>query len=153
MPTGWRPADVVEKYPVEKIEDVYHFKKYNPKSSKGLIAWSWIQMTVLLLLISYLFGNIAQIGSPDMFIYGVFVFLGVYAYTELMDRNRYAILWEGFKNIFGIFIIYKQDGWFGIDQLMPSASYFLIGYFILATLVTGWFVNRHEKEDGQLSIA
>src|SRR5574338_132889 len=147
MPTGWRPADVAEKFPVEKIEDVYHFEKYNPKSSKGLITWSWIQITILLLLISYLFGTIAQIGSPDMFVYGAFVFLSVYAYTELMDRNRYAILWEGFKNIFGILIIYKQDGWFGIDQLIPFASYFLIGYFVLATLITGWFVNRHEKED------
>jgi sterol desaturase/sphingolipid hydroxylase (fatty acid hydroxylase superfamily) len=153
MPTGWRPEDVKEKYPVEKIEDVYHFEKYNPKSSKGLVTWSWIQMTILLLLISYLFGNIAQIGSPDMFLYGAFVFLSVYAYTELMDRNRYAILWEGFKNIFGILIIYKQDGWFGIDELIPYASYFMIIYFILATLITGWFVNRHEKEDRQLSIA
>ena len=26
MPTGWRPADVAEKYPVFKINDVYHFE-------------------------------------------------------------------------------------------------------------------------------
>lgn len=153
MPTGWRPADVIDKYPVAKIGDVYHFEKYNPKSSKGLIAWSWIQITMLLLLISYLFGNIAIIGSPGMFLYGAFVFLSVYAFTELMDRNRYAIFWEGFKNIFGILIIYKQGNWFGLDEIIPYASYLLICYFILATIVTGWFVNRHEKEDRQLSIA
>lgn len=153
MPTGWRPADVIEKYPVEKIEDVYHFEKYNPKSSIGLVIWSWIQMVLLLLLISYLFGNIARIGNPDIFLYGGFVFVSVYAYTELMDRNKYAIAWEGFKNILGILIIYKQGNWFGIDQLIPYASYFLVGYFILATFITGWFVNRHEKEDQQLSIA
>jgi sterol desaturase/sphingolipid hydroxylase (fatty acid hydroxylase superfamily) len=28
MPLGWRPADVAAKYPVYKIEDVYHFEKY-----------------------------------------------------------------------------------------------------------------------------
>ena len=44
MPTGWRPADVAEKYPVYKIEDVYHFEKYNPESSTLLYAWSWIQL-------------------------------------------------------------------------------------------------------------
>jgi len=26
MPTGWRPADMTEQYPVLKIEDPYHFK-------------------------------------------------------------------------------------------------------------------------------
>ncbi|OQY92806.1 MAG: sterol desaturase [Sphingobacteriales bacterium UTBCD1] len=153
MPTGWRPADVAEKYPVEHIEDVFHFEKFNPKTSKGLITWSWIQIGFLLLLVGYLFGNIAEIGNPDMFIYGVFVFLSVYAYSELMDRNRYALLWEGFKNIFGILIIYKEKDWFGLDQLVPHASLFLIAYFIFATFIAGWFVNRHEKEDRKLSIA
>lgn len=153
MPTGWRPADVIEKYPVEKIGDVYHFEKYNPRSSKGLLTWSWIQMTMLLLLISYLFGNIAKIGSPDMFIYGAFVFLSVYAYTELMDRNRYSIVWETIKNISGILIILKQGDWFGIQQYIPFAGYFLVGYFILATFITGWFVMKHEKEDRQVLMA
>lgn len=153
MPTGWRPADVAEKYPVNHIEDVYHFEKYNPRTSKGLITWSWVQIGLLLLLISYLFGNIAAIGSPDIFIYGSFVFLSVYAYTELMDRNRYALLWEGFKNIFAILIIYRQGDWFGLDQFVPHASLFLILYFILSTFITGWFVNKHEKEDKKCSIA
>ena len=153
MPTGWRPADVAEKYPVEKIQDVYHFEKYSPKFSNSLLAWSWVQMGMLLLLISYLFGNIAKIGSPDMFVYGGFVFLSVYAYTELMDRNRNAIIFEGIKNIFGLLIIYKQGDWFHLNELIPYASYFLIVYFITATLITGWFVNQHEKEDKLLSIA
>lgn len=153
MPTGWRPSDIIEIYPIEKIRDVYHFEKYDPKSSKGLIAWSWIQISFLLLLISYLFGNIARIGSPDMFIYGAFVFLSVYAYTELMDRNRFALYWEGLKNILGILIIYVERDWFGINKLIPHAGYFLIFYFILSTFVTGWFVNRHKKEDRKFSFA
>ena len=40
MPTGWRPADVEEKYPVYKIEDAYNFEKYNPHSSTFLQVWS-----------------------------------------------------------------------------------------------------------------
>ncbi len=31
--TGYRPADVTTKYPVYKIEDVYHFNKYDTKTS------------------------------------------------------------------------------------------------------------------------
>ncbi len=152
-PTGYRPADVMEKYPVYKIEDVYHFDKYAPKASRALQVWSWIQLSMLLIFISYLFGNIAKIGSPDMFYYGGFVFLSVYAYTELMDRNNYAIIWEAVKNIFGIAIIYQQHDWFGASQYISWINYVLIAYFITATFITAWFVYKHRKENQQLKLA
>jgi alkylglycerol monooxygenase len=151
-PTGYRPPDVVERYPVYKIEDVYQFEKYAPKASVSLQVWSWIQITMLLLFISWLFGNIAKIGSPDIFYYGGFVFLSVYAYTELMDRSPYAIAWEAMKNILGIIVIYQQGDWFGISQLNPFLNNIIVAYFILATLVTGWFVYLHWKEDQQVAI-
>ena len=67
---------------------------------------------MLLLATSYLFANIATIGSPGIFVYGLFIFLSVYSFTELMDRNRFAFLWEIIKNILGVSIIYKTGGWF-----------------------------------------
>lgn len=150
MPTGWRPDDVREKYPVYKINDVYHFEKYNPKSSTALSAWCWIQLTVMLLSISYLFGNIAAINAIDkyyIYIYGAFVFISVYAYSELMDRSSYSIVWELIKNVFGITMIYIQGEWFGSSQYSEWIKYLLIAYFITSTFITGFFVYRHWKED------
>ena len=43
-PTGWRPADVAEKYPVHKINDPYHLEKYDPKASAALQVWTWMQL-------------------------------------------------------------------------------------------------------------
>ena len=140
MPTGWRPADVSEKYPVYKIENVYEFEKYNTVSSRFLYSWSWIQISVVLLFISYLFGNMASIGSPNIFIYGGFVFLSVYAYTELMDRNRYALVWESLKNILGIWIIYYLNDWFGAEKYLLWISYVLVTYFVIASFVTARFI-------------
>ncbi len=77
MPTGWRPEDVSAKYPVHKIEDVYHFTKYNPNSSPALQAWSWAQMIFLVLLVSYWFANIAAINKMNgsyVYLYGAFIF-------------------------------------------------------------------------------
>jgi alkylglycerol monooxygenase len=147
MPTGWRPADVVEKYPVYKIEDVYHFKKYDPSASKFLYAWSWFQLLVLLLMIGYLFANIAAIGNPDMFIYGVFVFLSVYAYTELMDKHFSALIWEIVKDIFGLGIIYYLGDWFGAEKQLPGINYFLVGYFMMSSLITASFVFFQFKRE------
>jgi len=155
-PTGYRPADVIEKYPVYKIEDVFHFDKYAPKASKALQIWSWIQMVVVLLLISYFFGNIALInkmGDFYIYIYGAFIFLSVYAYTELMDRSAFAIIWELVRNVTGIAIIYLQGDWFGLNDLIPGLHIALIAYFIVATLISGWFVYVHYKEDRQQEVA
>lgn len=155
-PTGYRPADVAEKYPVYKIEDVYHFNKYAPRTSFPLQVWSWIQISLALICISYLFGNIAAINRMNgsfIYMYAAFVFLTVYAYTELMDRSSFAIFWESIKNIYGLAIIYYYGDWFGASQYFSWINYVLIAYFITATVVTAWFVYLHYKEDRQLSVS
>jgi alkylglycerol monooxygenase len=152
MPTGWRPKDVEEKYPVYKIDDVYHFEKYNPSNSNTLMLWNWIQLSVLLLFISYLFGNIAAIGIPGIFLYGSFIFLHVYAFTDLADRNDSAIVWELVKNIFAMVIIFKQGDWFGVSRVFPQINAALIIYFIISSIVTTWFVVKHHKEDKAVKI-
>ena len=147
MPTGWRPADVIEKYPVYKIEDVYDFEKYDTSVSKPLLAWAWIQLFVLLLMVSYLFGNIANIGSPGIFIYGFFVFLFVYAFSELMDGNRYAFIWGILNAAAAIgFIIYTGD-WFGSAALHPTLKFIVLIYFIISAGMSLWlsFNNRSHQ--------
>ena len=149
-PTGYRPADVAEKYPVYKIEDVYHFEKYDTKTSPAFNAWAWVQLLFILLSVSYLFGQIAYINSIDssyIYWYGAFTFLSVYALTELMDRNRYAIVWEILRCGLGLYFIYTQGDWFGASQWLYYVKYILGGYFILSLVITGWFTVKHYKED------
>jgi alkylglycerol monooxygenase len=150
MPTGWRPADVSEKFPVYKITDVYQFEKYDPKASSSLHIWSWIQLAIVLLFISYLFGNIAAINALNntyIYQYGAFVFLSIYAFTELMDRNRYAFAWETLKNTLGFYFIYKQGDWFGASSLIPGITIILGAYFIISTIISTWFVYQHNLEE------
>lgn len=156
MPTGWRPEDVAEKYPVYKIEDVYQFEKYAPPASGFLYAWSWIQISILLLLISWLFGNLATIGSPAMFVYGGFVFIYVYALTELMNRNKYALGWEFLKTTFGIGIIYYYGDWFGAGRVLPWINIAMMIYFIITFFVVAWFVFydfKRSEAAGKLELA
>ena len=153
MPTGWRPEDVDRKYPVDKIEDVYDFERYAPPVSGLLKAWSGVQMASVFLFVMYMFGNLASIGSPGIFIYGAFVFLSVNAYTELMDRNRYAIWWEGMKNLFGLLLVLNTGDWFGLNNYIPGGSLIIAGWFVLTTLVTYWFVIREtEKKVPELQV-
>ena len=125
MPTGWRPADVAADYPVYKIENVYDFEKYDTAYSKPFLAWTWFQMILLLLFVSYLFGNIASIGSPGIYMYGAFI-------------------WEILKATAGISIIYYTGDWFGISTIHSLIKYFLSVYFIIAVAVSCWFCYYDE---------
>ncbi|NNV55854.1 sterol desaturase family protein [Limnovirga soli] len=151
MPTGWRPADVAQKYPVQKIEDVYHFNKYATSHTNKLYYWVWVQMIALLLIISYLFANIATIGTPNMFYYGAFIFVYVYSFTELMDKNTNAVLYEIAKCILGLAIIIYMGDWFGANKLSPIITIALATYFILSIGISIWiyfveFKTQHTVE-------
>lgn len=117
-----------------------------------LKAQARLNSSLLLLFISYLFGNIAQIGSPAMFLYGSFVFLYVYAFTELMDRATYAWVWELLKDGLGIGIILYTGDWFGTGHYFVYAPQVLIGYFLLSMLVCLYFVSRNRQQGTAVSL-
>ena len=153
MPTGWRPADVADKFPVYKIEDVYDFEKYMPSYSGQLLTWSWVQLVVLLLATSYLFANIASIGSPAIFVYGLFIFLSVYSFTELMDRNRFALFWEVLKNGLGFGVIYETGGWFTASPNYSWITILALSWVTLSTLITCWFIFVEFRPKHDLTVS
>ncbi|WP_373331109.1 hypothetical protein [Salmonirosea aquatica] len=83
-----------------------------------------------------LFSNLTQIGIPNAIFCGGFIFLGIYAYTELMDRNPNAWLWETAKNGLGLGILFYLGDWFGVPSAGNWMSYVVGTYFVIATLVT-----------------
>ena len=146
-PTGWRPADVAARFPVQKIEDVYRFEKYSPPASARLRAWSVIHLLILLLVAAYFFGNIARIGSPQIFLYGLFLVVSVYALAELADKNPQAIGYDLLRIGLGFGILYAQGGWFGLDEVLAYGSVAMAGYLIFSFGMTVWLV----RADGLLS--
>ena len=155
MPLGWRPADVIEKYPVEKIKDVYHFEKYDTPASKGMQAYLWAQLICMLLLVSYLFANVAMIkelGIANLFIYGGFIFIQVYALTEFMDRSKYAWILEAVKNMVCISMITQSGEWFGSNGISPIIAPVLIGFFVVSGIAVYYFSKKPADPSAKLYI-
>lgn len=143
MPTGWRPADIEARFPVRKIEDIYHFEKYNTHPSVLLNIWAWIQILATLCFVFYFFGNLGKFSQSEMFMYAGFIFLSVYAYTEIMDKNRWAVLWETLKNGLGLGFLMMSADWFGLAAFYPAYAwclYIIVAYFVVATLASFYMV-------------
>lgn len=138
-PTGWRPENFEEKYPVTKIANVYQFEKYGTNNSPLLTYWSVSQVLITLLFVAYLFNNVASIGIPTIFIYGLFILLTIYSYTDLMDKSRFSVYWEALRMLFAFGIIYYFGDWFGLNVTLPIGTYLIIVYLLSSFTMSLYF--------------
>ncbi len=141
QPTGWRPKGFEEKYPINKIENVYAFEKYGTSNANILIYWAMTQMFATLIIVSYLFGNIAKIGKPAIFSYGAFVFISIYSYSKLMDKNKQSVAWEIARCLLGLGIIKYYGDWFGLNTIIPFGNLVMITYLLLSLIMNGYLIR------------
>ncbi len=154
MPTGWRPADVKEKYPVYIVNDVFKRPKYDPKVSSALQIWSWIQLVINNLLMYYILVSIADFQFVDILLYCTFLMISIFAYTTLMDKHIWAVWAEIVKMAFGIFLIVRMDGWYALDGIIPGATAMVITYLIISTGITLYFSYFEFKQrDPSISVS
>ncbi len=145
MPTGWRPLDVENKFPIQKINDPHSFTKYATAFTKNMEYFYWLQLIVLLLFISYFFGNIASFTVTDMLLYGLYIFMYVYALTDLMDTNKSSIFINGLVLVFVISIIFAKQDWFNCSNLYNGLPAIIILYHIVSFMFTIHFRNEQLK--------
>ncbi|MDB5282903.1 MAG: fatty acid hydroxylase [Bacteroidota bacterium] len=139
MPTGWRPADVAEKYPVAYVEDIETFEKFDPVYSKGFIAWSFFQMAVSLGLLCFFFYRMGNMPYPVTLLYGGFLLFSIFAYTAVMDKKMYGILATVAQAAFGIVIIFLTGDWFGMKNILPAGIFVLVAYLVLSVAASVFF--------------
>jgi sterol desaturase/sphingolipid hydroxylase (fatty acid hydroxylase superfamily) len=139
MPTGWRPADVIDKYPVHTIGYVYHFKKFETKASMALKLWSAYHLVITLILMLFMFYNYTNIGFNNLLLYGSIIFTGIYGYTALMDRSRHALIVEILRAGLALFIIFRTGDWFGLDLHLSFGSNIVAAYYITTIIGAAYF--------------
>lgn len=145
-PTGWRPADVAEKFPVHAITNPLSFEKYATPTSQAFNLWAWTQLFFNYGLLIYLFAHILEIGIPLAFVYGGYIVASVYAYTELMDRNPNAWIYELIKSAVGLAIIFWLGDWFGSgSQLGEWMTVVVAAYQVFSVVVVSYFILWDEK--------
>lgn len=148
MPTGWRPEDVKEKYPVYSIKDAYRYQKFDPKVSRSLQLWSWLQFAFAFAMMMYLFNILAKIEFTGALVFALFITLCIFAYSMLMDKLVQAWWMELTKSVIGIGLIVQQGDWFLLDTYTGGiGSWIVLGYFVASALITSAFVFYEIKPE------
>jgi len=149
MPTGWRPKDVQEKYPII-IEGVHTRSKYNSNASDYLKGWSWFQLIFHNLLMYFLLTQFGKLEVIDIMWYSIFLFVSVFSYTTLMDRHIFAIPAEIIKSIIGVWIIYQIGTWYNLEDFFSGGTILITMYLGISLSLTFYFIVfekiRNEKD-------
>ncbi len=141
MPTGWRPEDVQIKYPKQIVTDPYTLRKYDSNASRSLAYWSVFQFSVALILLLFMFYNYSEIGLGNLLLFGLYVFISIYAFTSLMDRNRFTLIAESIRFIYGMVIVFFTGGWFGLEAYWTSATQWMVAFMIFSLAGSIYFMH------------
>ena len=145
MPTGWRPKDVNQKYPVESIDSPQDYEKYYPKLSMNLQIWSWIQYFITFCFMMYFINNLHFLSLLEGFVFASFLFISIYSLTSLMDKNSIAWIYELIRSVIGILCIFIFGEWFYLSTYFSVISNSLIIYFIFSSLISIYFLRTERN--------
>lgn len=138
MPTGWRPADVAERFERPIIEDVYAYEKYDPKSTLLRRVVVFIQFVLAISLLFYFFALFSELSNTYRLYAGALIFLMVMGYSSLMDGSRWALAFEALRIAFVIGLYLWSSTFF--DALgLPFTL--LVGLSALSGLATKWALS------------
>ena len=145
MPTGWRPKDVENEFPIVSIDSSNDYEKYYPNLSMKLQIWSWIQYTLIFCFMMYFINNLHRISFVEGIQYAVFLYVSIYGLTSLMDQDSYAWIFEIGKSLFGFVLIIFYGDWFFISTYSDFAIILLQIYFVSSSIIVLYF-SFYEKK-------
>ena len=134
MPTGWRPNDMIEKFPIDYINNPEEQVKFDTNHSNLFLAWSWFQFSIALGLMLHMFSVIHNFQGELGYLYVAIIFVHIFSFTSLLDGKWYSIFAEFIKAVIVIFVLNIQDyTWYDLNQ---NISYLIYFYLLLSISLT-----------------
>ena len=135
MPTGWRPNDVVKKFPRNIIADHNNREKYSPNYSNFMKFTAIFHFISINFLLYFFLSNISIIETDLRLIFGLIIFISVFGFTSLLDLQSWAPFFEVLRSISTILILYSIND-YSLFVNYPTEFSLIIAYFILSSLIS-----------------
>ena len=140
MPTGWRPKDVVDRFPASVIENVYVLEKYAPKYlilHKIIAVFQFVCLNLFIYIFLSTFGDL-NVGSKLSF--GGLISTTIFGFTSIMDGHKWAFFFEISRAFLGlVFLIYPFE--LTLWEINFPFALFTTTYFV-ATLLTTFLMYQ-----------
>lgn len=128
MPTGWRPQDSMNQFPVE-LRDANSSLKYQPQYSSTWKVIALFHFIFSLGMLLFLLATFSETTSAFQGVWGALLFLSIFGYTALLDFHQWASVIEIARGALGLFILSQ-----------PVCSFLQTDYSLIALLFIGYFI-------------
>ena len=135
MPTGWRPNDVVKKFPRNIITDHNNREKYSPNYSNFMKFTAIFHFISINFLLYFFLSNISIIETDLRLIFGLIIFISVFGFTSLLDLQSWAPFFEVLRSVSTILILYSIND-YSLFVNYPTEFSLIIAYFVLSSLIS-----------------
>ena len=133
MPTGWRPQDIIDKYPRNSVDNVYRQKKYKPNYTllhKIFVGFHFITLNIVLFIF---LNSFADLSFFDKSGYLILIFSTIFSFSSIMDGFKWSVSFEFVRIIIGVMVILMQGDFQLTSNL--SMSIFLLSYLIISFIL------------------
>ena len=135
MPTGWRPSDIIEKFPRPITTDHFNREKYSPNYSFFMKLTAIFHFVLINFLLYFFLSNFSIIESDLKLVFGLVIFVSVFGFTSLLDLQSWAPFFEVFRSILTIIVLYSfSDHTLFINY--PTQFLLIVSYFIISSLIS-----------------
>ena len=139
MPTGWRPKDVVDKIPRNKVINVLNQEKYKFKYSLIHKVFAGFHFLVLNIVLYFFLSSFANLSSADKVGYFLLIFSTIFSFSSVMDGYKWSINFEFIRILIGLIVIYFQKDLFLTYNLSLSVS---LSCYLLASAILNLLILR-----------
>ncbi len=123
--TGWRPADVSQRWPSVKMDYRDPKQKFSTENPAWQITWNWLQLALSIAFTAYVIANLGMFDTGTKIWMLLFSLASVYANTQqLMQQASLS------AEVFRLTLI----GWLGLKHL--TAFGFWLSPLLLFSVVT-----------------
>jgi len=144
MPTGWRPNDVIEKFPRPIITDLKNRVKYNHNYSTKFKWIALFHFVSINLLVFFFLSNFSYLSPGFQISFAFVIIVSIFGFTSFLDLYSWASKFEIFRGIACVFFLVHPSNEF----LMENYFFFyviMLLYFICTILISITFRNKLKK--------
>ena len=146
MPTGWRPVDVTDAYPIEYIEDIHGFERYDTKPSIFFQYYAILQLVAVLGLFILMLRGYTQLSHVELIFFSVYLGTTIYGYSDLFDLKYSGYVIELIRSCFGLWFLTRLNHWSGLQAVLDPFKEFIALYLILTLLGSMYIVAVEFKK-------
>lgn len=114
-------------------------KKHNPVYSNWFSAFSVTHLTVIFLLLCFLFFRFGEISKTEALVNGVLLMLAIFGFTALLDKKKYGMISMVLVGAGIVCFSVARGDWFGLNGFLPMGSVVVACYFAVTALAAAWF--------------